>query len=225
VKLVLNEIWWKLTALEMSAQYAQRQSQTLTFGVLGAAGATAGGRLVNALVPGAPASLPAQIAINTGSGLVGTYAAWTQWSAIIIKNIRRDSGGDVSFLSQLWEGMYAPLALRWRGQKAEEAKTVAIKFLKNLPFNPNAPELLEIMNDEGVAELVNQGEFGLFSDMLRGTGGDDPLVGSSRSARRRLPQILERDIADTAPGAFPKPAIEARAEDTALRAPKIDDTP
>jgi hypothetical protein len=219
-RLVSQEVYWKFTSLEVTAQYAQRQAQTLTFGALGAAGATAGGRLANALIPGVTTSPGAQIGLNVASGMIGTFAAWTQWSAIIIKNIRRGSDGNVSFLSQLWEGIYAPLALRWKGQAAEKAKTVAVEYLNNLGFDPHA--FLDAMNDENVASLVANEEFRRLSNLVMGSE-DDPLVGSS-AERGRLFEIPESDISDFVPGAFsPRPRIETGMSEATLELPPIDE--
>jgi hypothetical protein len=143
-----SEGWAKLRSpLEYSAQVGQRLSQQFTFGVLGGAGALLLGRGVNAVVYevnkhlaaqsddpapahkpiGGTSSLPAwaQVMLAAGAGGIALYSAMTQYSAVNVKNARRDIQGgkdnDPGLGDQMKKGWISPL---WQG-RANSAGTAA----------------------------------------------------------------------------------------------------
>lgn len=147
-----SEGWAKLRSpLEYSAQVGQRLSQQFTFGVLGGAGALLLGRGVNAVVyevnkhlaaqahahSNDPAqahkpisgtsSLPAwaQVMLAAGAGGIAFYSAMTQYSAVNVKNARRDIQGgkdnDPGLGDQMKKGWISPL---WQ-RRANSAGTAA----------------------------------------------------------------------------------------------------
>ncbi len=104
----------KLTKpLEFTSQVSQRIGQTFTLGVLGSAGALAGGRVVSAALKGSDhISLTVQFCLALASALVGLIAASTQGMVTNIKNQRRDANpedGAMSFREQTFRGMGAPV--------------------------------------------------------------------------------------------------------------------
>ncbi|MBR7963685.1 hypothetical protein KDW41_25020 [Burkholderia vietnamiensis] len=104
----------KLTKpLEVTSQVSQRIGQTFTLGVLGSAGALAGGRVVSAALKGSDhISLTVQFCLALASALVGLIAASTQGMVTNIKNQRRDAkpeDGAMSFREQTFRGMGAPV--------------------------------------------------------------------------------------------------------------------
>ncbi|KER67599.1 hypothetical protein HR51_32725 [Burkholderia cepacia] len=104
----------KLTKpLEFTSQVSQRIGQTFTLGVLGSAGALAGGRVVSAALKGSDhISLPVQFTLVLASAIIGLVAASTQGMVTNIKNQRRDANPDdgaMSFSEQTIRGMGAPI--------------------------------------------------------------------------------------------------------------------
>ena len=143
-----SEGWAKLRSpLEYSAQVGQRLSQQFTFGVLGGAGALLLGRGVNAVVYevnkhiaahshdpaqahkpiSGTSSLPAwaQVMLAAGAGGIALYSAMTQYSAVNVKNARRDIQGgkdnDPGLGDQMKKGWISPL---WQ-RRANSAGTAA----------------------------------------------------------------------------------------------------
>jgi hypothetical protein len=143
-----SEGWAKLRSpLEYSAQVGQRLSQQFTFGVLGGAGALLLGRGVNSVVYevnkhlaaqshdpaqahkpiSGTSSLPAwaQVMLAAGAGGIALYSAMTQYSAVNVKNARRDIQGgkdnDPGLGNQMKNGWISPL---WQS-RANSAGTSA----------------------------------------------------------------------------------------------------
>ncbi|RQR49530.1 hypothetical protein DIE21_19895 [Burkholderia sp. Bp9140] len=104
----------KLTKpLEFTSQVSQRIGQTFTLGVLGSAGALAGGRVVSAALKGGDhLALPVQFVLVLASAIIGLVAASTQGMVTNIKNQRRDANPDdgaMRFGEQTIRGVGAPL--------------------------------------------------------------------------------------------------------------------
>jgi hypothetical protein len=149
-----SEGWAKLRSpLEYSAQVGQRLSQQFTFGVLGGAGALLLGRGVNAVVYevnkhlaaqsnthlndpaqahkpiGGTSSLPAwaQVMLAAGAGGIALYSAMTQYSAVNVKNARRDIQGgksnDPGLGDQMKKGWISPL---WQGRANSAGRAAKI---------------------------------------------------------------------------------------------------
>lgn len=156
-----SEGWSKLRSpLEYSAQVGQRLSQQFTFGVLGGAGALLLGRGVNAVVyevhkhiavhshaqsndPAQPhppiggtSSLPAwaQVMLAAGAGGIALYSAMTQYSAVNVKNARRDIQGgkdnDPGLGDQMKKGWISPLWQRRANGAGTSAKAAGSEVLQ-----------------------------------------------------------------------------------------------
>jgi hypothetical protein len=56
----------------------------------------------------------AQVALSLGAGVLGAFSALTQYTAVNVKNARRDrEGEDAGFVAQLGRGIVSPL---WQRQ-------------------------------------------------------------------------------------------------------------
>lgn len=115
-----------LSPLEYSAQLGQRFAAQFAFIGAGGAGAVGLVRGVGAAVGGTSTlAAGAQVALSLGAGVLGAFSALTQYTAVNVKNARRDrQGEDAGFLSQLGQGIVSPL---WQRQATHSghAATVA----------------------------------------------------------------------------------------------------
>ncbi|MET0350232.1 MAG: hypothetical protein ABW067_10625, partial [Rhizobacter sp.] len=114
----------KLTSpLEYSAQLGQRFAAQFAFLGLGGAGAVGLVRGVGAAVGGlSKLSAGAQVAVTLGAGVLGTFSALTQYTAVNVKNARRDRAGeDAGFFAQLGKGIVSPEWQRQATQAGHEA--------------------------------------------------------------------------------------------------------
>lgn len=149
----------KLTKpLEFTSQVSQRLGQTFTLGVLGSAGALAGGRVVSAALKGNDhISLVVQVGLALASAVIGLIAASTQGMVTNIKNQRRDANPDdgaMSFQEQTIRGVGAPV--EWannsiasqRGRKdasvaiaelQEQAQQISASLKRLITPTPDAP--------------------------------------------------------------------------------------
>lgn len=153
-----SEGWAKLRSpLEYSAQVGQRLSQQFTFGVLGGAGALLLGRGVNMAVYevnkhlaaqshdpaqahkpiSGTSSLPAwgQVMLAAGAGGIALYSAMTQYSAVNVKNARRDIQGgkdnDPGLGDQMGKGWISPLWQRRANSAGASAKAAGNEVLQS----------------------------------------------------------------------------------------------
>lgn len=114
----------KLTSpLEYSAQLGQRFAAQFAFLGLGGAGAVGLVRGVGAAVGGlSKLSAGAQVAVTLGAGVLGTFSALSQYTAVNVKNARRDRDGeDAGFLAQLGKGIVSPAWQRHATHAGHEA--------------------------------------------------------------------------------------------------------
>ncbi|SHN09432.1 hypothetical protein [Rhizobacter sp. OV335] len=154
VAFAATEGWNKLRApLEYSAQVGQRLSQQFTYGLLGGAGALALGRGVNAVVyevnkhhagqhpdpahagkpiPGMSGEAAwAQVLLTLGAAAIAFYSAISQYSAVNVKNARRDgAGGDPGLADQLKNGVMSPGWQSQANRAAAGARTVGDAVLQ-----------------------------------------------------------------------------------------------
>jgi len=124
VSFAWGEAVGKLTKpLEFTSQVSQRLGQTFTFGALGSAGATAGGRVASAALGGSShVSLTVQFALALASMVVGLIAAATQGMVTNVKNQRRDAKPEeaMDFLTQFAKGTVAPAF--WASNEVQGAR-------------------------------------------------------------------------------------------------------
>lgn len=102
----------KLTSpLEYSAQLGQRFAAQFAFIGAGGAGAVGLVRGVGAAVGGTSTlGAGAQVALSVGAGVLAAFSALTQYTAVNVKNARRDrQGEDAGLLAQVGRGIVSPL--------------------------------------------------------------------------------------------------------------------
>jgi len=123
-KFAAREGWNKLTKLEITAQIGQRLGVAWMLGGAGNVGATAGGRLVNALNGGSSkASLPIQFGAATLSTAMGAVSAVTNFMPVNVKNERRADPDKVSVGRQVLNSVASPL---WQLHQHVAAKASAL---------------------------------------------------------------------------------------------------
>ncbi|CAN7419768.1 hypothetical protein [Rhizobacter sp. LjRoot28] len=133
--------------LEYSAQLGQRFAAQFAFIGAGGAGAVGLVRGVGAAVGGTSTmAAGAQVALSVGAGVLGAFSALTQYTAVNVKNARRDrQGDDAGLLAQVARGIVSPLWQRHAtqaGHAATQAGHAALqhdrRVLTDVPDGPLA---------------------------------------------------------------------------------------
>ncbi|MGE5865693.1 MAG: hypothetical protein ACM32J_11435 [Rhizobacter sp.] len=119
--------------LEYSAQLGQRFAAQFAFIGAGGAGAVGLVRGVGAAVGGTSTmAASAQVGLSLGAGVLGAFSALTQYTAVNVKNARRDrQGEDAGLLAQVGQGIVSPLWQRHAtqaGHAATEAGHAALQL-------------------------------------------------------------------------------------------------
>lgn len=141
-----------LSPLEYSAQLGQRFAAQFAFIGAGGAGAVGLVRGVGAAVGGTSTlAAGAQVALSLGAGVLGAFSALTQYTAVNVKNARRDrQGEDAGFLTQLGQGIVSPLWQR-HATHSGHAATAAGQAALQKDWRDTAP-LREAGTDRGDPE-------------------------------------------------------------------------